>query len=182
MVMACCGDVPTLETLAAVDLLRAHVPDLKIRVVNVVNLMKLQPPSEHPHGLPDADFNALFTTDKPVIFAFHGYPWLIHRLTYRRHGHGNLHVRGYKEEGTTSTPFDMCVLNQLDRFSLVSDVIDRVAGLQSRAAYAKQAIRDKLIEHREYIAQYGEDMPDISGWAWGHSASGARSSTEADNL
>ncbi|HEY2320518.1 MAG TPA: phosphoketolase family protein, partial [Solirubrobacteraceae bacterium] len=144
VVMACCGDVPTLETLAAVEILRQHAPDLKIRVINVVDLMKLQPVSEHPHGLPDGDFDALFTTDKPIIFAFHGYPWLIHRLTYRRHGHANLHVRGYKEEGTTSTPFDMCVMNDLDRFHLVSDVIDRVPGLSARAAYAKQAIRDKL--------------------------------------
>ena len=148
VVMACCGDVPTLETLAAVDLLRQHAPDLKVRVINVVNLMKLQPPSEHPHGLSDHDFDALFTTDKPIIFAFHGYPWLIHRLTYRRNGHENLHVRGYKEEGTTTTPFDMCVLNDLDRFHLVSDVIDRVPKLGARAAYAKQAIRDKLIEHK----------------------------------
>ena len=129
VVMACCGDVPTLETLAAVDLLRQHAPELKVRVINVVNLMKLQPPSEHPHGLSDQDFDALFTTDKPIVFAFHGYPWLIHRLTYRRTGHGNLHVRGYKEEGTTTTPFDMCVLNDLDRFHLVSDVIDRVPRL-----------------------------------------------------
>ena len=153
VVMACCGDVPTLETLAAVDLLRQHAPELKIRVINVVNLMKLQPASEHPHGLSDHDFDALFTTDKPIIFAFHGYPWLIHRLTYRRTGHANLHVRGYKEEGTTSTPFDMCVMNDLDRFHLVGDVIDRVPKLGARAAYAKQAIRDKLIEHKEYIAR-----------------------------
>ena len=151
VVMACCGDVPTLETLAAVDMLRRHAPELKVRVINVVDLMKLQPPSEHPHGLSDHDFDALFTTDKPIIFAFHGYPWLIHRLTYRRNGHGNLHVRGYKEEGTTSTPFDMCVMNDLDRFHLVGDVIDRVPKLGARAAYAKQAIRDKLIEHKQYI-------------------------------
>jgi XFP C-terminal domain/Fructose-bisphosphate aldolase class-I len=181
--MACCGDVPTLETLAAVDLLRRHAPDLKIRVINVVNLMKLQPSSEHPHGLSDWDFDALFTTDKPIIFAFHGYPWLIHRLTYRRTGHGNLHVRGYKEEGTTSTPFDMCVLNDVDRFHLVSDVIDRVPKLGARAAYAKQAIRDKLIEHKEYIARHGEDMPDITDWKWGQRMTvGAARSTEADNV
>src|SRR5262249_40055647 len=148
VVMACCGDVPTLETLAAVDLLRQHAPELKVRVVNVVNLMKLQPPAEHPHGLPDADFDALFTTDRPIIFAFHGYPSLVHRLTYKRHGHDNIHVRGYREEGTTTTPFDMCVLNGIDRFHLVSDVIDRVPGLSERAAYAKQAIRDKLIDHK----------------------------------
>jgi xylulose-5-phosphate/fructose-6-phosphate phosphoketolase len=183
VVMACCGDVPTLETLAAVDLLRRHAPDLKVRVVNIVNLMKLQPASEHPHGLSDFEFDALFTTDKPIIFAFHGYPSLVHRLTYRRNGHANLHVRGYREEGTTSTPFDMCVLNELDRFHLVSDVIDRVPKLGARAAYAKQAIRDKLIEHKEYIAVHGDDMPEITGWAWGQAAKsvGVRS-TEADNV
>ena len=170
VVMACCGDVPTLETLAAVDLLRRHAPELKVRVINVVDLMKLQPPSEHPHGLSDHDFDALFTTDKPIIFAFHGYPWLIHRLTYRRTDHQNLHVRGYKEEGTTTTPFDMCVLNDLDRFHLVQDVIDRVPKLGARAAYAKQAIRDKLIEHKQYIARHGDDMPEITGWTWGEAA------------
>jgi xylulose-5-phosphate/fructose-6-phosphate phosphoketolase len=181
--MACCGDVPTLETLAAVGLLRRYAPDVKVRVINVVNLMKLQSPSEHPHGLPDNDFDALFTTDKPIIFAFHGYPWLIHRLTYRRNGHHNLHVRGYKEEGTTSTPFDMCVMNDIDRFHLVGDVIDRVPKLGARAAYAKQALRDKLIEHRQYIRQYGDDMPEIAGWSWGRvAASGAIRSTEADNV
>jgi xylulose-5-phosphate/fructose-6-phosphate phosphoketolase len=183
VVMACCGDVPTLETLAAVDLLRQHAPDLKVRVVNIVNLMKLQPPSEHPHGLPDADFDALFTTDRPVIFAFHGYPSLVHRLTYRRHGHDNFHVHGYREEGTTTTPFDMCVLNRLDRFHLVGDVIDRVPGLAARAAYAKQAIRDKLIDHTQHIAKHGDDMPEIVNWRWdGRGASATRSTTEADNL
>jgi xylulose-5-phosphate/fructose-6-phosphate phosphoketolase len=183
VVMACCGDVPTLETLAAVDLLRRYAPELKVRVINVVNLMKLQPESEHPNGLPDSDFDALFTTDKPVIFAFHGYPWLIHRLTYRRNGHKHLHVRGYKEEGTTSTPFDMCVRNDLDRFHLVNDVIDRVPKLGQNAAYAKQAIRDKLIEHKEYIARYGDDMPDIAGWTWGREATPASArSTEGDNV
>jgi len=183
VVMACCGDVPTLETLAAVDLLRRHMPELKVRVINVVDLMTLQPPSEHSHGLSDGDFDALFTTDKPIIFAFHSYPWLIHRLTYRRNGHRNLHVRGYKEEGTTSTPFDMCVMNDIDRFHLVGDVIDRVPKAGARAAYAKQAIRDKLIEHREYISRYGDDMPEISGWRWGQEASAkAGSSTEADNV
>jgi xylulose-5-phosphate/fructose-6-phosphate phosphoketolase len=166
VVMACAGDVPTLETLAAVSLLREHVPALKVRVINVVNLMKLQPQTQHPHGLPDPEFDALFTKDKPIIFAFHGYPWLIHRLTYRRTNHGNLHVRGYKEEGTTTTPFDMVVRNDLDRFHLVADVIDRVPGLQTTAAYAKQAIRDKLLEHREYIERYGEDMPEIRDWIW----------------
>ena len=183
VVMACCGDVPTLETLAAVKLLRQHAPELKIRVVNVVDLMTLQPPSEHPHGLSDRDFDALFTTDKPIIFAFHGYPWLIHRLTYRRNGHDNIHVRGYKEEGTTTTPFDMCVINDLDRFHLVGDVIDRVPKLGERAAYAKQEIRDKLIDHREYIRKYGDDMPEIKNWTWsGESAGKAAASTEGDNV
>jgi len=167
VVMACAGDVPTLETLAAVQLLREHVPELKVRVINVVDLMKLQPQSEHPHGLSDYDFDTLFTTDKPIIFAYHGYPWLIHRLTYRRHNHHHLHVRGYKEEGTITTPFDMAVLNDMDRFHLVGDVIDRVPQLGSRAAYAKQAMRDKLIEHREYIDRHGEDMPEIRNWQWG---------------
>jgi xylulose-5-phosphate/fructose-6-phosphate phosphoketolase len=166
VVMACCGDVPTLETLAAVSLLRAYLPDVKVRVVNVVDLMKLQPPNEHPNGLPDKDFDALFTTDKPIIFAFHGYPWLIHRLTYRRTNHKNLHVRGYKEEGTTSTPFDMVVMNDLDRFHLVADVIDRIPLRGSRADYAKQALRDKRFEHKQYIAKYGEDMPEIRNWRW----------------
>jgi xylulose-5-phosphate/fructose-6-phosphate phosphoketolase len=183
VVMACCGDVPTLETLAAVELLRQHAPELKARVINIVDLMKLQPASEHPHGLSDRDFDALFTTDKPIIFAFHGYPWLIHRLTYRRNGHRNIHVRGYKEEGTTTTPFDMCVLNDMDRFHLVGDVIDRVPQLGSRAAYAKQAIRDKLIEHQEYICRYGDDMPDIKGWTWGKTGvARPAGSTEADNV
>jgi xylulose-5-phosphate/fructose-6-phosphate phosphoketolase len=169
--------------LAAVSLLRAHLPDLLIRVVNVVNLMKLQPEYEHPNGLPDRDFDELFTTDKPVIFAFHGYPWLIHRLTYHRTGHGNIHVRGYKEEGTTSTPFDMCVLNDIDRFHLVGDVIDRVEKLGARAAYVKQAIREKLVEHKQYIERVGDDMPEIANWMWSRQATspGFRS-TEADNL
>ncbi len=166
VVMACAGDVPTMETLAAVDLLRHHVPNLKIRVVNVVDLMTLQPHEEHPHGLTDADFDALFTTDKPVIFAHHGYPWLIHRLTYRRTNHHNIHVRGYKEEGTTTTPFDMVVRNDLDRFHLASDVIDRLPQLGYMAAYAKQALRDKLIEHKQYITRYGDDMPEVKNWRW----------------
>jgi len=167
VVMACAGDVPTMETLAAVDLLRRHLPQLKIRVINVVDLMALQPSSEHPHGLKDAAFDVLFTKDKPIVFAFHGYPWLIHRLTYRRTNHGNLHVRGYKEEGTTTTPFDMAVLNDIDRFHLVGDVIDRVPQLGARAAYFKQAIRDKLIEHKQYITERGQDMPEVRNWRWG---------------
>ncbi|MCS6850838.1 MAG: phosphoketolase family protein [Gemmataceae bacterium] len=185
VVMACCGDVPTLETLAAVDLLRRYLPELKVRVVNVVNLMKLQPPSEHPHGLSDRDFDALFTKDKPIIFAFHGYPWLIHRLTYRRTNHKNLHVRGYKEEGTTTTPFDMVVLNDLDRFHLVEDVVDRLPQLGAKAAYIKQAVQEKLIEHKQYIVEHGDDMPEISGWVWGQTggAAGAgRTSTEGDQV
>jgi xylulose-5-phosphate/fructose-6-phosphate phosphoketolase len=185
VVMACCGDVPTLETLAAVDLLRQHVPELKVRVINVVNLMKLQPSREHPHGLSDLDFDTLFTKDKPIVFAFHGYPWLIHRLTYRRTNHKNLHVRGYKEEGTTTTPFDMVVLNEMDRFHLVQDVIDRLPQLGARAAYAKQAIRDALLDHKTYIAEHGEDHPFVLSWRWGEKSAAAsvkRSSTEGDNV
>jgi xylulose-5-phosphate/fructose-6-phosphate phosphoketolase len=166
IVMACCGDVPTLETLAAVKLLRGFFPELKIRVINVIDLMKLQPQSEHPHGLSDRDFDALFTRNKPVIFAFHGYPWLIHRLTYRRTNHDNLHVRGYKEEGTITTPFDMAVLNELDRFHLAGDAIDRLPQLQARSGYVKQALRDKLIEHREFINHHGVDLPEIASWRW----------------
>jgi len=166
VIMACAGDVPTLETLAAVKLLREFVPELKIRTINVVDLMKLVPETEHPHGLSERDFDALFTRDKPIIFAFHGYPWLIHRLTYRRANHDNLHVRGYKEEGTITTPFDMAVLNDLDRFHLVSDTIDRLPQLGSRAGYIKQAMREKLIEHTSYIREVGEDMPEILGWRW----------------
>ena len=166
VVMACAGDVPTLETLAAVDLLRQHFPDLKIRVINVVDLMAIQPPTEHPHGLSDLDFDSLFTVDKPVIFAYHGYPWLIHRLTYRRHNHDNLHVRGYKEEGTTTTPFDMTVLNDLDRFHLAGDVVDRVPRLQSIGGHFKQLLRNKLLEHKEYIQEHGDDMPEIRDWTW----------------
>ncbi len=184
VVMACCGDVPTLETLAAVDWLRTHLPELRIRVVNVVNLMKLQPSTEHPNGLSHQDFDVLFTTDKPIIFAFHGYPWLIHRLTYRRTNHRNLHVRGYKEEGTTTTPFDMTVLNDLDRFHLAEDVIDRLPQLGSRAAYAKQAIRDRLTEHRHYIERHGDDLPAIRDWQWSRSGAAATrlASTEGDNV
>jgi xylulose-5-phosphate/fructose-6-phosphate phosphoketolase len=166
VVMACAGDTPTLETLAAVDLLRQHFPDVKIRVVNVVDLMTLQPPSEHPHGLPDAEFDSMFTRDKPVIFAYHGYPWLIHRLTYRRTNHRNLHVRGYKEEGTTTTPFDMAVLNDLDRFHLAGDVVDRVPRLQRVGAHFKQFLRNKLVEHREYVCEHGDDLPEIRNWKW----------------
>ena len=167
VVMACCGDVPTLETLAAVEILREHHPTLKIRVINVVDLLALQPQTEHPHGLNEKDFDDLFTIDKPIIFAFHGYPLLIHRLTYRRTNHRQLHVRGYKGMGTTTTPFDMVVLNDLDRFHLVSDVIDRVDSLGSTAAYTKQYIRDKIIDHKAYICQHGEDMPEIRNWKWG---------------
>jgi xylulose-5-phosphate/fructose-6-phosphate phosphoketolase len=166
VVMACAGDVPTLETLAAVDLLRQHLPDLKIRVVNVVDLMRIQDPSQHPHGLSDKEWESLFTTDKPVIFAYHGYPWLIHRLAYRRPNHDNLHVRGYKEEGTTTTPFDMTMLNDLDRFHLVLDVIDRVPGLADSAGHIRQAMVDRRIAARAYTREHGEDDPQIRDWTW----------------
>jgi xylulose-5-phosphate/fructose-6-phosphate phosphoketolase len=166
VVMACCGDIPTLETMAAVDLLRKNLPDLKIRVVNVVDLMTLQPATEHPHGLTDREFDSIFTADKPIVFAFHGYPWLIHRLTYRRTNHDNLHVRGYKEEGTTTTPFDMTVLNDLDRFHLAGDVLDRVPRLRDVAAHFRESLRDKLVEHKRYITKYGDDMPEIKKWKW----------------
>jgi xylulose-5-phosphate/fructose-6-phosphate phosphoketolase len=166
VVMACAGDVPTLETLAAVDLLRQHIPDIRIRVVNVVDLMTIQPSTEHPHGLSDFDFDSIFTVDKPIIFAYHGYPWLIHRLTYRRGNHDNLHVRGYKEEGTTTTPFDMTVLNDLDRFHLAGDVVDRVPRLQSVGGHFKQLLRNKLVEHKQYIHEHGDDMPEIRDWTW----------------
>jgi xylulose-5-phosphate/fructose-6-phosphate phosphoketolase len=181
VVMACAGDIPTLETLAAVDLMRLHFPDLKVRVVNVVDLMTLQPNSEHPHGLTNKDFDSIFTTDQPIIFAFHGYPWLIHRLTYRRTNHKNLHVRGYKEEGTTTTPFDMVVLNDLDRFHLVMDAIDRVPKLGAKAAYVKQMLKDKLIEHKHYVSEYGEDMAEIRNWKWQYySGSPADKATKVD--
>jgi xylulose-5-phosphate/fructose-6-phosphate phosphoketolase len=166
VVMACAGDVPTLETLAAVDLLRRQIPDLKIRVVNVVDLMTLQPREQHPHGLTDKDFDALFTRDKPVIFAYHGYPYLIHRLTYARANHAGFHVRGFKEEGTTTTPFDMVVLNELDRFHLAIEVINRVPGLATSAASVKQHCLDRLIEHGKYVRIHGEDVPEIRDWSW----------------
>ena len=166
VVMACAGDVPTLETLAAVDLLRKQFPDLKIRVINIVDLMTIQPSTEHPHGLSDNDFDSLFTTDKPTIFAYHGYPWLIHRLTYRRHNHDNLHVRGYKEEGTTTTPFDMTVMNDLDRFHLAGDVVDRVPKLKNVGGHFKQLLRNKLVEHKQYIHEHGIDLPEVLHWKW----------------
>ena len=168
VVMACAGDVPTLETLAAVALLREHLAELKVRVVNVVDLMRLQPRGEHPHGLSNAEFDTLFTRDRPIIFAYHGYPWLIHRLTYRRTNHDNLHVRGYKEEGTTTTPFDMVVLNDLDRYHLVMDVIDRVPGLAARAGHVRQLMLDRRIEHKAYIVEHGDDRPEVRDWKWPH--------------
>jgi xylulose-5-phosphate/fructose-6-phosphate phosphoketolase len=166
IIMACAGDVPTLETLAAVDLLRQHLPDVKVRVINVVDLMTLQSKNDHPHGLSDLEFEDLFTEDTPIIFAFHGYPWLIHRLTYRRLGHENLHVRGYKEEGTTTTPFDMCVLNDIDRYHLFIDVVDRIPRLAKMRAYVRNVAEGKLIDHKHYIEEHGDDMPEIRDWKW----------------
>jgi xylulose-5-phosphate/fructose-6-phosphate phosphoketolase len=166
VVLGCCGDIPTLETLAAAATLRERLPELKVRVVNVVDLMRLQPDTEHPHGLADHEFDALFTPTRPIVFAYHGYPWLIHRLTYRRTNHGNLHVRGYKEEGTTTTPFDMVMLNDLDRFHLVMDVIDRVPGLSETAGRLRQEMSDRRIRARAYTRKYGEDDPEIAGWTW----------------
>jgi xylulose-5-phosphate/fructose-6-phosphate phosphoketolase len=166
VVLACCGDIPTLETLAAASILRDAVPDLKVRVVNVVDLMRLQPESEHPHGLSDAEFDSIFTADKPVVFAYHGYPWLIHRLAYRRTNHSNFHVRGYKEEGTTTTPFDMVMLNDLDRFHLVIDVVDRVPGLTARCAGLRQEMEERRLQARVWTREHGEDDPEISGWTW----------------
>jgi xylulose-5-phosphate/fructose-6-phosphate phosphoketolase len=176
VVLGCAGDVPTLETLAAAAILRERIPELRVRVVNVVDLMRLQPESEHPHGMSDHEFDALFTTDRPVIFAYHGYPWLIHRLTYRRANHHNIHVRGYKEEGTTTTPFDMVMLNDLDRYHLVIDVIDRVAGLDERAAHLRQAMVDERLRHRAYTREVGDDSPDIREWRWSGGSAAAPSS------
>jgi len=167
LVLACCGDVPTLEMLAAVSILRVQFPELRVRFVNVVDLMRLQPSTEHPHGLSDRDFDELFTTDKPVIFAFHAYPWLIHRMTYRRTNHANIHVRGYKEEGTITTPFDMTVLNEMDRFHLVMDAIDRLPQTGEKGLYLKRQLRDKLAGHRQYINTHGEDLPEVLNWTWG---------------
>ena len=188
VVMACAGDVPTLETIAAADILRRHAPGLKVRVVNVVDLMTLQPREEHPHGLSDMDFDALFTTNKPVIFAYHGYPWLIHRLVYRRSNDSRIHVRGYKEEGTTTTPFDMVMLNDLDRFHLVIDVIDRVPGLGSNYAALRQQMVDKRIHARQYTRAHGDDIPEVRDWVWpaargmrGDSRMGATAATGGDN-
>jgi xylulose-5-phosphate/fructose-6-phosphate phosphoketolase len=168
VVLGCCGDIPTLETLAAAAILRDRLPELKVRVVNVVDLMRLQPEAEHPHGLPDTEFDSLFTKTRPIVFAYHGYPWLIHRLTYRRTNHGNLHVRGYKEEGTTTTPFDMVMLNDLDRFHLVTDVIDRVPSLAATAAHLRQEMSDRRLQARMWTRGHGDDHPDISGWTWPH--------------
>jgi xylulose-5-phosphate/fructose-6-phosphate phosphoketolase len=166
VVLGCAGDVPTLESVAAAAILREHLPTLKVRVVNVVDLMRLEPESEHPHGLSDPEFDALFTTGQPVIFAYHGYPWLIHRLTYRRTNHSNIHVRGYKEEGTTTTPFDMVMLNDLDRFHLVMDVIDRVPGLAEHTAHLRQQMADERLRHRAYTREHGQDPPDVTDWCW----------------
>jgi xylulose-5-phosphate/fructose-6-phosphate phosphoketolase len=166
VVLGCCGDVPTLETLAAVSILRERLPELKVRVVNVVDLMRLQPEAEHPHGLSDREFDSLFTTSRPVVFAYHGYPWLIHRLTYRRTNHDNIHVRGYKEEGTTTTPFDMVMLNDLDRFHLVMDVIDRLPEIGSSAGWLRQEMEDARLRARAYAREHGEDTPEVAGWTW----------------
>jgi xylulose-5-phosphate/fructose-6-phosphate phosphoketolase len=166
VVLGCCGDIPTLETLAAAALLREHLPDLRVRVVNVVDLMRLQPDTEHPHGLSDAEFDSLFTSSRPVVFAYHGYPWLIHRLAYRRTNHENFHVRGYKEEGTTTTPFDMVMLNDLDRFHLVIDVIDRVPQLVDRASHLRQQMQERRLAARAYTREHGDDDPEIRDWTW----------------
>jgi xylulose-5-phosphate/fructose-6-phosphate phosphoketolase len=168
VVLACCGDIPTLETLAAASLIREHLPDLKVRVVNVVDLMRLQDEMEHPHGLSDRAFDSIFTSNRPVVFAYHGYPWLIHRLTYRRTNHHNLHVRGYKEEGTTTTPFDMVMLNDMDRFHLVIDVIDRVPGIGGRAGHIRQHMQDERLRHRRYTREHGADPPELEHWTWPH--------------
>ncbi len=179
VVLGCAGDVPTLECAAAAAILREHLPELRVRLVNVVDLMRLQPPSEHPHGLSDGEFDALFTRTQPVIFAYHGYPWLIHRLTYRRANHENLHVRGYKEEGTTTTPFDMVMLNDLDRFHLVMDVIDRVPSLAERAAHVRQLMTDERLRHRAYTREHGNDPPEVTDWRWPGAGAAAAGGADA---
>jgi xylulose-5-phosphate/fructose-6-phosphate phosphoketolase len=181
VVLAAAGDIPTLEVLAASEILQANVPELKVRVVNVVDLMKLQPANEHPHGLSDVDYDAIFTTDKPVIFAYHGYPWLIHRLTYRRNGHGMLHVRGYKEQGSTTTPFDMVMRNDLDRYHLVIDAIDRVPGLSQRYASLRQKMLDARLTARLYAYEHGEDIPEVAQWSWKGGAEASINDTGGDN-
>ncbi|MEO8993326.1 MAG: phosphoketolase, partial [Rhodanobacter sp.] len=181
VVMACCGDVPTIETMAAVDILRRHLPQLRVRVVNVVNLMKLQSPSEHPHGLDDTEFDTLFTKDKPVIFAYHGYPSLIHQLTYRRTNHSNLHVHGYQEEGTTTTPFDMTVRNKLDRFHLVMAAVTRVSGFRAEVDRLHQQMQERLAAHHAYINEHGDDMPEIRNWRWSTASSVGMTAAEKSN-
>ena len=179
MVLAAAGDVPTVEILAAIDIIRTELPDIKVRMINVIDLMRLQPEKEHPHGLSDREFDQIFTTDKPIIFNYHGYPWLIHRLTYSRHGHANLHVRGYKEEGTTTTPFDMAMLNDIDRFHLVMDVIDRVPKLGTRAAQLRQDLFDRRLAARRYAREFGADLPEVADWIWPAAIAGKKHLSDA---